>query len=75
MAKQVTEKVKTKSGKWEGTSVLPQAVNEAYISEYPDWDWQYISEGNGVWLVVRLYEEGEEFERMACKVISRRAIG
>lgn len=74
MAKSVTVKPEIRAGKWGTENVLPPTVREAFTSEYPEWDWLHITEDNNSWIIARLYENGKEFERVACKIIARRTI-
>lgn len=75
MAKVVNDKpAKIIAGKWGTENVLPDSVKEAFETEYPQWDWLHISEGNDSWIIARLYDNGKEFERVACKIIARKTI-
>ena len=43
----------------------PEHVWEAFQEPAPDWDWGHF----GQYFIARLYDQGEETERVLCKVI------
>ena len=53
---------------------IPKDVRQRFESPDGDWDWwiTYSPEG---WIVVRLYDEGEEVERMICRIVERMDVG
>lgn len=78
----MSEKTKIRRGRWNSTEVkrpdkveeIPESVREMFENPDGDWDWlvSYTPEG---WIVVRLYDEGVEVERMICRIVKRRDLG
>lgn len=62
-----------KTGKWSDHDEAslsqpkdcPDHVWEAFQEPAPDWDWAHF----GQYFIARLYDQGEEAERVLCKVI------
>jgi hypothetical protein len=56
---------KMKSGFYGAVPKLPEEVQKAMESHNPPWDWLQ----TGQYIVLRLFDEGEEYERVAAKIL------
>lgn len=69
-----------RTGRWGGSdfgdsTTLPKEVHEAFVEEDPEWDWTYMVAEGEQYFIARLFDEGEEEERLLCKVVARRVTG
>lgn len=66
----MVKKGKWKTGPGPAFAQLPPDIREYMLAEDPDWEWVHTSD----WFVGRLFDEGKEFERVACKVIATKEL-
>jgi hypothetical protein len=58
----------TKVGKYQAGTGLPEFVKQALADKNPNWDWT----SSGEYLVLRMFDDGIETERVAAKIVFTR---